>query len=44
MEPNGDVLVVGAAICIELWQPAAWLKYLERGIPKFRRLFNKLSS
>ena len=44
VEPNGEVMVVGAAVCIELWRPAAWLKYLERRIPKFRRLFDQLSS
>jgi MraZ protein len=44
VEPNGDVLVVGAAVCIEIWHPPAWLKYLERRMPKFRRLFDRLSS
>lgn len=43
-EPGSDVLVVGAAVCIEIWQTAAWLAYLDRGIPKFRKLFEHLSS
>jgi MraZ protein len=43
VEPNGELLVIGAALCIELWQPAAWVKYLEARMPKFRKLFDKLS-
>jgi MraZ protein len=43
VEPNGEVLVIGAAVCIEIWQPAAWIKYLETRMPKFRRLFDQLS-
>lgn len=44
VEPGGEVLVVGAAVCVEIWNPPAWLKYLDRRIPKFRRLFDQLSS
>ena len=43
VEPNGEVLVVGAAVCLELWQPAVWVKYLETRMPKFRKLFDRLS-
>jgi MraZ protein len=43
VEPNGDVIVLGAAVCVEIWQPAAWIKYLETRMPKFRRLFDQLS-
>ncbi|MCE5266498.1 MAG: division/cell wall cluster transcriptional repressor MraZ [Planctomycetaceae bacterium] len=42
--PGGEVQIVGAAVCIEIWSPAAWLKYLERRMPKFRRLFDQLSA
>lgn len=38
-----DVLVVGAAVCVEIWNPTRWLSYLEGRIPKFRRLFDQLS-
>lgn len=41
--PDNEVVVVGAAVCIEIWKPAAWLAYLERRIPRFRRLFHELS-
>jgi MraZ protein len=44
VEAGGEVLVVGAAVCVEIWQPQAWLSYLEQRIPKFRRLFDQLSS
>lgn len=43
-EASSEVLVVGAAICIEIWNPARWVGYLETRIPKFRRLFDRLSS
>jgi len=41
--PNNEVVVVGAAVCIEIWRPTAWLGYLEQRMPKFRRLFHELS-
>ena len=44
VEPNSDVLVVGAAICVELWQPDAWREYLKRRMPQFGSLFEELSS
>ena len=44
VEPGSDCLVVGAAVCVEIWSPAAWLAYLEKRMPRFRRLFDRLSS
>jgi MraZ protein len=41
--PDNEVFVVGAALCVEIWKPDAWLKYLEGRMPKFRRLFHQLS-
>jgi MraZ protein len=43
VEPNGEILIIGAAVCVEIWRPEAWFKYLEHKIPKFRRLFDQLS-
>lgn len=43
VEPNGEVLIIGAAVCVELWHPQRWLEYLERNLPKFRRWFDRLS-
>ncbi len=44
VEPAGEVLLVGAAVCIEIWHPSAWVRYLKRRMPRFRRLFDHLSS
>ena len=44
VEPGGEVLVVGAAVCIEIWNPAAWIRYVGGRMPKFRRLFDQLSN
>ena len=43
VSPGGEVQIVGAAVCIEIWNPADWLKYLQGRMPKFRRLFDRLS-
>jgi MraZ protein len=43
VEPGGEVQIIGAAVCIEIWSPAAWLKYLAGRMPRFRRLFDQLS-
>jgi len=43
VEAGGDVVLVGAAVCLEIWNPTAWLEYLEQRMPKFRRLFERLS-
>jgi MraZ protein len=43
VEPGGEATVVGAAVCVEIWRPDAWLKYLEQRMPRFRRLFDRLS-
>ncbi len=43
VEPNQEVLVVGAAVCVEIWHPSAWLAYLKGRMPRFRRLFDRLS-
>lgn len=42
-EGGGEVMIVGAAVCIEIWNPADWLEYLKRQMPKFRRLFTHLT-
>jgi MraZ protein len=42
-EAGSDVMVIGAAVCVELWNPAAWNKHLDRQMPRFRRLLDRLS-
>jgi MraZ protein len=41
VQPNSEVVVVGAAVCIEIWNPTEWLKYLDAGMVKFRNLFDR---
>jgi MraZ protein len=43
VEPGGEVIVIGAAVCVELWQPTSWLDCLQVQIPQFRELFDDLS-
>ena len=40
---GGDVMVVGAAICIEIWNPPAWRTHLETQLPAFQQLFDQLA-
>ncbi len=42
-EGRNEVMVVGAAVCVEIWSPDEWLAYLKREMPKFRRLFEHLT-
>lgn len=39
---QGNAMVVGAAVCVEIWNPTAWLEHLEQRMPKFRRLVDSL--
>jgi MraZ protein len=41
--PNQDVMLVGAVICVEIWNPAAWLDVLRQEMPEFGNLFRNLS-
>jgi MraZ protein len=43
VETGQEAVVIGAAVCIELWRPDAWIKYLEEKMPDFRKLFEQLS-
>ncbi len=43
VEAGGEVMVVGAAVCIEIWNPEKWIQYVEGRMPKFRKVFDKLS-
>ena len=44
VEPNQPLTIVGAGVCLEIWQPTAWLRYLETEIADFRSIFDKLTS
>ncbi|MDO4574785.1 MAG: division/cell wall cluster transcriptional repressor MraZ [Planctomycetia bacterium] len=43
VEPGHEVIVVGASVCIELWNPTQWYAYLNEQIPAFRQLFDTLA-
>jgi MraZ protein len=43
VEQGGDVIVVGAGVCVEIWNPRAWLAHLESHMSEFRQLLDKLS-
>ena len=44
VEAGGELLIVGAAVCVELWKPEAWFTYVEENMPEFRRLLDNLSA
>lgn len=44
VDKSQDVMIVGAVICIEIWQPRAWLDQLKTDMPEFGELFRSLSS
>jgi transcriptional regulator MraZ len=43
VQPGEEAMVVGAAVCVEVWRTDAWIQHLQRGIPRFRRLLDELS-
>ncbi|MFM8579173.1 MAG: division/cell wall cluster transcriptional repressor MraZ [Planctomycetaceae bacterium] len=44
VEPGGEVVVVGAAICVEIWDPAAWRQFIAAEMPEFRRRLDELTA
>lgn len=42
VEPGGEVMIVGAAVCVELWHPERWNEYVGQEIPGFRELMDQL--
>ena len=43
VEPKQDVMVIGAAVCIEIWQPQTWIPYIEGDIQQFNSLMESLT-
>lgn len=43
IEAGGEVLLVGAAVCIEIWNPENWIAYLHDRMPEFGELLDELS-
>lgn len=44
VQPNQEVMIVGAVICVEIWNPEAWLETLREDMPEFGSLFRELSA
>jgi MraZ protein len=44
VEPGGELLVVGAAICVEIWNPTRWSEHIGQHMSEFRDLFDKLAN
>ena len=44
VDPGADLMVVGAAVCVELWQPAAWTAYVTSEMPGFRQRIDELTA
>ncbi len=43
LEPGQEVVIVGAAVCLELWHPKAWRSYLKKALAEFGDLFETLT-
>jgi MraZ protein len=43
VEGGQDVMLVGAVICVEVWNPDAWLEQLRADMPEFSPLFKELT-
>lgn len=40
---NSELMLVGAGICVELWNPVEWLACLREDMPQFGQVFKQLS-
>ena len=43
VKPNEPVMLVGAVVCVEIWNSTAWLETLRQDMPEFGPLFTELS-
>ncbi len=43
VEPGENLMVVGAAVCVEIWQPRRWSEHIGEHMPEFRKLFDQLA-
>lgn len=43
-EPNSEVIVVGAGVCLEIWKPEVWKTYVCQDIGEFQGLLKSLAS
>jgi len=43
VEPGGELMVVGAAVCVEIWHPRHWKETIGTHMPQFRQLLDQLA-
>ena len=43
VDAGGELVVVGAVICVEIWNPAMWMDVLRDEMPEFGDLFKNLT-
>jgi len=43
VSPNQEVILIGAVVCVEIWNPAAWLEVLRQDMPSFGTLLEELA-
>ena len=43
VEPGGNLMIVGAAVCIEIWHPLRWSEHIGQHMPEFHDLFDQLA-
>lgn len=43
VKAGGEVMVIGAVICVEIWNPSAWLEVLRQDMSQFSALFEGLA-
>ncbi|RPI81288.1 MAG: division/cell wall cluster transcriptional repressor MraZ [Planctomycetaceae bacterium] len=41
--PESEVMLIGAVVCVEIWNPQAWLQLLRQEMPGFGPLLKDLS-
>ncbi len=44
VQPGEDLMVVGAAVCLEIWHPRRWSAHIGEQMPEFRQLFDELAN
>lgn len=42
VEPGGSAMVIGAAVCIEIWHPQKWNEQVDEKMPEFRAMLEQL--
>jgi MraZ protein len=43
VEPNAELTVVGAGVCVEIWRPDAWIGYLKTDLASFNDIFRQVA-